>query len=283
MNKEFSLKTKNGDYIHISAYGYENISVAPCLILVHGFKGFKDWGFFPYTAKYFAEKGYFVITFNFSHNGVADSNDSFSEVEKFAKNTVSLEISELVQIINAYKNLFFGGKVFGKIGLIGHSRGGGIVLLSSFIEKNVDCYVVWASVERFDRYTERQKAEWRNAGYIEVQNSRTKQLMRLNIDLLEDIETNKFDSHNIELAVKKLDKELLIIHGEQDLTVPISEGEHIFESRNKKITVFYKIPAAGHTFDIVHPFEGSNNKFNSVLLNTEQFLNNIFTKKSISN
>ncbi len=274
MNKDFRLKTKEGDFLNISAFGFESIKSSPCLILVHGFKGFKDWGFFPYTAKHFADKGYFVLSFNFSHNGVDDQCIDFNSLDKFAKNTVSLEVSELVQVINAYHNGFFNENVFGKVGFIGHSRGGGVALLSSLINK-VDVYVVWSSVAKFDRYTEHQKKEWRKTGYFEALNSRTNQMMRMNLDLLEDIEQNKNGSLSIKNAVKDLDKPLLIVHGEQDLTVPVKEGEQIFNWSDKAISNIEIIPAAGHTFDIVHPFAGSNKKFDIVLSKTEDYLNNV--------
>jgi hypothetical protein len=151
MNKEFRLKTNEGDFLNISAFGLENIKSSVCLIFVHGFKGFKDWGFFPYTAMQFADKGFFVLSFNFSHNGVDEGID-FNRLDKFAKNTVSLEVSELVQVINAYKIGFFSNDVNGKIGLVGHSRGGGIVLLSSLIENRCLCCLVICC--KFDRYTE---------------------------------------------------------------------------------------------------------------------------------
>jgi pimeloyl-ACP methyl ester carboxylesterase len=99
----------------------------------------------------------------------------------------------------------------------------------------------------------------------------------MNIEQLEDIETNKVGSLSIEKAVKGLEKPLLIVHGEQDLTVPIAEAEHIFDWSNKSITVFEKIAAAGHTFDSVHPFNGSNKKFDLVLLKTYEFLHKVFT------
>jgi uncharacterized protein len=275
MNKDFRLKTNDGDYLNISAFGIENISSTVCLVLVHGFKGFKDWGFFPYTAKQFADKGYFVLSFNFSHNGIGESKLEFTELNKFAENTVSLEVSELVQIIKAFKNGFFENNVFGKICLIGHSRGGAVSLLSCLIEK-VDAYVVWASVDKLDRYTNRQKKEWRKQGFVEVLNSRTNQMMRMNVSLLEDIEKNKSGSLSIKKAVNELNKPLLIVHGEQDLTVPIAEGEQIFNWSNKSTTEFEKIPAAGHTFDIVHPFEGSNKKFDLVISKTESFIRKVF-------
>lgn len=274
MNKDFSLFTEKGDKLSISCFGLENVDKSPCLILVHGFKGFKDWGFFPYASNYLANCGFFVITFNFSHCGIDDKNFDFFDLKKFAKNTVSLEVSELVQVINAYKNGFFG-IAFGKIGLIGHSRGGGVAILSSLIIK-VDAYVVWASVEKFDRYTERQKDEWKNKGYLEVLNSRTNQMLRMNVELLEDIELNKNGSLSIENAVKDLDKALLIIHGTEDLTVPVDEGEQIYNWSNKDLTEFIKLPACGHTFDIVHPFEGSNKKFDKVLFKSKEFLRKVF-------
>lgn len=275
MNKDFRLKTKEGDFLNINAFGFENIKSSLCLIFVHGFKGFKDWGFFPYTSKHFADKGFCVLSFNFSHNGVDDQGFDFNRLDKFAENTISLEISELVQIINAYKNGFFEENVFGKMCLIGHSRGGAVSLLSSLIEK-VDAYIVWASVDKLDRYTNRQKTEWRKQGFVEVLNSRTNQMMRMNFSLLEDIEKNKSGSLSIENAVKDLHKPLLIFHGEQDLTVPITEGEQIYNWSDKSITEFERFPTCGHTFDIVHPFEGSNKKFDLVLSKTEEFLRKVF-------
>lgn len=274
MNKEFRLKTEEGDFLNITSYGFENIDSAPCLIFVHGFKGFMDWGFFPYTAKYFADKGFFVLSFNFSHNGIGELKTEFTELDKFAKNTVSLEISELVQVIQAYKNGFFNKNIFGKICLIGHSRGGGVALLSSLIEK-VDTYVVWSSVDRFDRYTEHQKKEWWKIGYFEALNSRTNQMMRMNVEALEDVESNKNSSLSIEKAVKGIDKPFLIVHGEQDITVPIKEAEQLYKWSNKNQAEIAIIPAAGHTFDIVHPFEGSNKKFDLVISKTEDFLDKV--------
>ncbi len=57
--------------------------------------------------------------------------------------------------------------------------------------------------------------------------------MSLNISLLEDIEMNK-DKLNIKKAVKNLNKPLLIVHGEQDLAVPVDEAEEIYEWADKE-------------------------------------------------
>lgn len=271
MQKEFLLKSNNNDEIQITAYGIENINTAPCVICVHGFKGFKDWGFVPYLGDYFSEKGFLVVTFNFSHNGVSGNSTEFTEMNKFASNTVSREIDELLTIIDFCKNKFFLDIKLQKIGLIGHSRGGGVGLIASTVSKDIDAVTVWSSIAFFDRYSDRQKKEWRKNGYFEILNSRTNQIMRLNSTLLDDIENNKNDKFNLKKAVSALRKPLLIIHGEQDLTVPVNEAGLLYDWSDKSLTEFYKLNSAGHTFDIQHPFSGSNEKFDRILELTESF------------
>lgn len=271
MREDFSFFTRLGNKIRFSVY-FDNEKISkPCLIFVHGFKGFKDWGFWPYTAEFFAKNGFNVVSFNFSHNGVGDSLTEFEEFDKFAENTISLEVDELDEIINSVKSGKLINQNCSSIGIIGHSRGGAVSILTSAKNENVNALAVWASIAKLDRYTERQKKEWKEKGFVEVFNSRTKQMMRLNVKLLNDIEQNKNSTLNIEMAVKELNRPFLIVHGEQDLTVPFEEGKLLFEFADKEKTDLEIIPATGHTFDIVHPFESSNAKFDYVLIKTLEF------------
>jgi uncharacterized protein len=271
MSKDFVLTTSRSDKLRITAFGDNNLSSSPCLILVHGFKGFKDWGFFPCAGNFFADKGYFVLTFNFSHNGVGENLKDFDELDKFAENTFSLEVNELSELIDNYFNNYFGKTTNKRLGLIGHSRGGAIAILTAFRKKSVDAVAVWASVSKLDRYSRRQKEEWKKKGRFEVLNTRTTQIMKLNISLLEDIEKNKNDFLNIEQSVRNFDRPLLIAHGEQDLAVKVEEAGQLFSWADPLKTEFFKIRATGHTFDIKHPFEGSNPKFDALLNKTEEF------------
>ena len=274
MSKEFILKTTLGNNLHISAFGINNLGKSPCIILVHGFKGFKDWGFWPVLAEYFANNNYFVLSFNFSHNGIGKNLTEFSELDKFAQNTFSLEISELSELINAYLNNYFGPVQNKKIGLLGHSRGGAVTFLTSLINKNISAIAVWATVAVLDRYSKRQKEKWRKEGVFELMNSRTKQVMRLNTTLLDDLEKNINDSLNIEKAVKQFNKPLLIAHGDQDLVVKIKEAELLYSWADKSQTEFFKIHGTGHTFDMQHPHVGANKKFDILMNKTLQFFNN---------
>ncbi len=274
MSKNFILITSQIEKLRISAFGFQNLKSSPCIIFVHGFKGFKDWGFGPYIYDYFAKTKFFILSFNFSHNGVGESLTEFIEMDKFANNTFSLEISELSELISAYLEGFFGKTDNRKIGLLGHSRGGAIALLTASQINEIDAVAVWSSVARLDRYSERQKKKWRENGVFDVFNSRTKQKMSLNISLLNDIEANIDDSLNIKKAVGGLNRPLFIAHGEEDLAVPISEGELLFKWSNKNLTEFFRIKGTGHTFNISHPFKGSNPTFEILLDKTNRFFNN---------
>ena len=75
---------------------------------------------------------------------------------------------------------------------------------------------------------------------------------------------------------KRIVKDLISINASTSLTSESIEGiwKEIFSWSNKELTEFYPVEATGHTFDIKHPFEGSNPKFDFVLNKTEEF----FTK-----
>ena len=76
----------------------------PLLIFAHGFKGFKDWGFFPYLCEELARAGFYVLSFNFSHNGVGENMLEFDELDMFEKNTFSIEARELEAVYRAVED-----------------------------------------------------------------------------------------------------------------------------------------------------------------------------------
>ena len=274
MHKDFTLKFIDNEPINCTVFYPQDEIIAKTIIFVHGFKGFKDWGFGPYLSNYLITKGFCVVTFNFSLNGIGSDKLNFTELDNFARNTISRELEEIDFLINACNENRFGNFNHCKYGILGHSRGGADSILAAAKNKNIEAVCTWAAISTFDRYSERQKNDWTAKGYLEMINARTKQVMKMNYSYLEDIISKNNNKLNIKDSVSNLNKPLLICHGEQDLAVPISEGELLFEWCNKKFSEFYKIPKAGHTFDIKHPFEGSNEKFEKLLSKTSDF----FTK-----
>ena len=283
MKKDFKFTTLSNNLIRGTIFYNSNPENLPAIFIIHGFKGFKDWGYVPFFAQELAENGFFVVTFNFSHNGIGEDPFNFTELEKFANNTISLEVSELKELVDFYKNGGFGFD--GKnnfVGLIGHSRGGAIALIyvSESIQENqsVNALALWGTIATFERYTKHQVKLWKEQGYLEVTNSRTNQVLRLNRTLLDDYEANK-DRFNLLKCISKITIPTLIVHGDQDLTVPLTEAYQLYNASNKNNTELIVIPSAGHTFNIVHPYEGSNPQFEQVKAKTIDF----FLKHLIKN
>jgi len=102
----------------------------PAVVILHGFKGFKDWGMFPVFAERLARAGYRAVSFNASGSGV-DSEGRFTRLEAFRRNSFSAELADLLTVIKALKAGKLGGPVPAAIGVVGHSRGGGIAILAA--------------------------------------------------------------------------------------------------------------------------------------------------------
>lgn len=270
--KDFVYKTKEGESIAITLYGADKFGTQPCVVYVHGFKGFKDWGFVPYAGNFFAERGLNLITFNFSHNGIGNNPLEFTEFTKFERNTFTREIHETIEIVELVtRTNFFGRDLHHKLGIVGHSRGGGIAILAAEQMHEVSALATWAAVSSFDRYDKKVKQEWRKKGYKEVINSRTGQVFKMGRNMLEDIERNTKDSLNILSAIKNLNKPFFILHGHNDETVPYYEAETINIYAAPNSTRMRLIPNATHTFGAKHPFEGSTEELDLNLSLTADF------------
>jgi len=225
----------------------------PAVIVMHGFKGFKDWGMFPTLADRLARAGMTAVSFNVSGSGVDDAGE-FSLPDRFGKNTFSAELKDLDCVINALS----GGKALGlvtpsSIGLVGHSRGGGIVILETSRNPRIDALVSWSAIGSVNRWSEEAKAAWRRRGFLNIQNTRTGQVMPLSTDVLDDIERHALDTLDIPSAASRIEDPWLIFHGEADETVDKSEGETLAAlARKGKLLL---LPEAGHTFGAVHPLK----------------------------
>lgn len=272
MVKDYSFTTEDGDSIDITLYAADQWGKQPCVIYVHGFKGFKDWGFVPYAGEQFAKAGISLLTFNFSHNGIGKNKLEFTEFDKFRINTFSREVAETLEIIDlCTKTSFFGAPLKQPLGIIGHSRGGGIAILAANQNPAIKAVTTWASVSTFDRREKKLKQSWKKKGYIEVSNKRTGQVFQLGKELLDDIERNAKGSLNILNAVKNLNRPLLIVHGQSDETVPFYDAEQINIYGDPLLSNIRLIPNTGHTFGVAHPFTESSNAFDLVLDLSGQF------------
>lgn len=242
-------------------------------MVVHGFKGFKDWGFFPWVSDRLAARGFAVVTFNFSRNGIGSDPERFSELDRFGANTLSVEQDDLRRVLSEVLDGDLLPRRPKRVGLLGHSRGGGQAILAAAAEPRIGALATWASVSHFDRWTEETKAEWRENGRVWILNQRTGEQMPLDVTLLDDFEAHREELDVLE-AARRVAAPWLIVHGTDDLTVWAGEGEAL--TRKNHGARLHLVDGAGHTFEVGHPFSEPSPQITEALDRTvEHFLRHL--------
>jgi uncharacterized protein len=229
-------------------------SPRPAVVIVHGFKGFKDWGMFPALADRIARAGFSAVSFNLSGSGVNDAGE-FVFPERFGHNTFSAELEDLGRVLAAVTQGRLGMLATSSVGLVGHSRGGGSAILAASRDPGVQALVTWAAISTVKRWTT-EVADWRRKGRLDVVNSRTGEVLPLYPDVLDDIEQHR-DALDILAAASRLSAPWLLLHGTGDEAVPVSEAEALRRAAPATSPPrMILLGDAGHTFGAVHPFAG---------------------------
>lgn len=216
------------------------------VVVIHGFKGFKDWGFFPWFAGCLCSEGFAVCRFNMSRSGIGENPETFERLDLFAGDTYSIQLADLRSVLRFAQKRFLALPTF----LAGHSRGGGVALLGADGVEDLRGLVTWSSIAHVDRWDDATKRKWREDGFMDVINQRTKQVMRMSTAILDDYEANR-ESLDIAAATARLGVPLLVVHGEHDESVPVEEAAEIaLHARDVSRLI---IRNASHTYNAIHP------------------------------
>jgi dienelactone hydrolase len=243
----------------------------PAVIILPGFKGFKDWGMFPPLADRLARAGFTAAALNLSGSGVDDAGD-FAWPDRFGHNTFSIELADIATAVNALANGKLGTAPATRIGLVGHSRGGGMAVLYTARDRRVTTLVTWAAISTVERWPDdEERARWRRIGSLDVVNSRTGQVLPLYTDVLDDIESRAGELDILE-AAERLTVPWLIVHGSGDSSVSVAEGERLARTAAPATSRFVRVEGAAHTFGAAHPWQGSTAALDLVMKETVGWL-----------
>ncbi len=256
--KNIEIKGNHGLPILADVY-YKNDKIAkPVVIFVHGYKGFKDWGAWNLMAKRFAEKGYFFVKFNFSHNGTTpEFPEEFKDIEAFGENNFIKELDDLKTVIDwiLYPEFDYATNMDAEnVNLIGHSRGGGIVIIKAEEEPRIKKTVSFSAVSNFgERFPKGETLEkWKEKGVSYIENSRTKQKLPHHFQFYTNFKENE-ERLTISRAAKSLQKPLLIVHGSSDTSVSMSASGDLFEWA--KYAELLLVENADHVYGVSHPWK----------------------------
>jgi pimeloyl-ACP methyl ester carboxylesterase len=220
------------------------------VLFVHGYTGFKDWGYWNFVQAYFVNLGFGFCKYNVSHNGSPSKDGTkFNDLVAFAENNYTKEGEDLKAVLDYLTEVL---KPLPEIYLVGHSRGGGIAILHAHDDR-IKKVATWAAISDIaSRFPIGEAlSEWKEKGFYTRLNGRTNQEMPHNYSQYIDFLVNR-KYLDIQTATKELNKPLLLIHGDADNSVNVQEGESLAEWSGRELTV---IRGAEHTFGSQHPWD----------------------------
>ena len=253
---DFIIKPPHGRATRADARLLPDGQPKPVVIFIHGFKGFKEWGHFNLLADYFAQQGFVFIKLNLSHNGSTLTEDDVIDLEAFGNNNFSIELADVKALLDLlfsdYPPVPATELDLSLIFLIGHSRGGGLAILASAQDSRIKATATWAAISDLEnRWPLQTMAQWKKEGVMHIENARTKILMPMYYQIVEDYLANKA-LLDIPGAARRMQQPLLLIHGTHDETLPL---QMVYELKENKPDAQLEIlPEADHSFGGSHPY-----------------------------
>jgi len=183
----------------------------PVIILCHGFTTSKNSPSYIKFEQIFNNKN--IATFRFDLFGHGESEGDFENI------TISEGVDDILNAIKYSKK-----KGFSKIGLVGSSFGGIASIMAA--SKTNDLFVLALKspvsnyLEReYRRRTKQEIEKWKSEGFVIHMNSRGEK-RKLNYSFFEDYKNN----NGYEVA-KKIKIPVLIVHGDQDKSIPVEQSK----------------------------------------------------------
>lgn len=258
MQSTFELTGADGDPLRGDVRAVADGTPRPAVVICHGFKGFKDWGFFPHLANRLAHGGLSAVSFNFSGSGVGAEGDRFTEPERFGHATFGNDLRDLATVVAAAEvgELPGLGVAPAGIGLFGHSRGGGVSILYSAANPEIRSLVTWSAIASGRRWGPETIRQWRRDGKLDITNQRTGEVLPLFTDVLDELDADTDGRLDIEAAANRVRVPWLIVHGEADETVSIRDAQQLHHANEERAELMI-VRHGAHTFGARHPWAGT--------------------------
>ena len=225
------------------------------VILCHGSRGYKDWGFLPFLASRLAEEGLLAVTFNFTDSGIAERSGAFAEPDRFRRGTYGSELEDLRRVAGwvAARQASGAPGAEGepgpvRLGIVGHSRGGAIAILHAAGDSRVRCLASLAAPARIGVWPERYFDAWRRGEPVMVRDFRTRSGLHLGPEIYVDLERNRA-RYDVAAALEAIACPLLVVQGDKDRSVSVDEAREIASHVPSTLCELHVIEGAGHGFE----------------------------------
>jgi len=252
---DWTIEGSDGEII----FGHAHVPArnpAGTLLIAHGFKGYKDYGFFPLLAGRAAEAGFCAYRFNFSHSGMTNAIETFQRPDLFERDTWNRQVYDLHAVHRALaEGRLPGAEAPLPAVWFGHSRGGVTTLLAT--ARLSPCHappagvVTAASPATAYFLDEDQRSLLRRVGRIASPSSRTGQTLHIGRAVLDEIDADPTAFDPVQAAAQ-LPCPLLVMHGDDDQTVPPAAAEQL-AAAGGDLAHRHIVAGASHTFNAPNP------------------------------
>lgn len=261
-NEAFRIEVEGGLLLNGDVKVYESNEKLPVLVLAHGFRGAKDWSFWPEVSSRFAAAGFYTVRFDFSRIAAKGEASALDEQAVAAAHTVSQELSDLETVVRYVRDgrLPLASRADAeRLAVLGHSRAGGSVIVLGAGQEEVKAVVVWNGGGSPNRPVA----------------ANDEALTLAQQAILDDLAANaeRFDVHRSFVA---LTKPALVVQGDQDNARLLEANRKLREAAPAQ--AFVDVALADHTFNASHPYEGATPQLEQALEATVEFLNRTLRK-----
>lgn len=252
------MKIETTDWVLTNGRGLELIGntdrpageASACVVFVHGFKGYKDYGFIPVLASALARAGVIVHRFNLSCSGMTNDIETFARPDLFAMDTWTRQVEDVRCVIDAVGDGTLAGS--GQpIFVVGHSRGGATALLLAGREgaPELDGVATINAVDRCCGMDEETRVAFLERGSLVSASARTGQELVINASWLHE-QIDDPGAHDVLGLCTSVSIPTLILHGDADDAVDVSAGERIAQAVGAELKV---VTGANHVLNMSNP------------------------------
>ncbi|MFB9330356.1 alpha/beta hydrolase family protein [Paenibacillus aurantiacus] len=244
----FRAPLDNGLFLNGEIKAIEGQKDLPVVVVAHGFRGFKEWGFWPHVTDVLAEQGFYTVVFDFSRIDAAATKQPEAVIAQ--ARTLSRELEDLETILTLVREQRLPQSDSAdptRIGLLGHSRGGASSIITAAERADIGAVAAWNPPSDLT-----PPAGASAEPYIAA-----------------DIEqnANRFD---IPYKLAYLKRPALIVQGSAD-------GERILLGHEALRLAapghtFVQVQGGDHTFGVQHPFAGQTPFLDEAISVTTGFL-----------
>ncbi len=229
-------------------------------LIAHGFKGYKDYGMLPRVAAELAGAGCLAHRLNFSHSGMTNRIETFERPDLFERDTWNKQVFDLRRVIETKVSgsTPSAGEDASRYFIFGHSRGGVTALLTAGRFANDPSFpqpagiITAAAPSTTCSFSAEVKQQLLRDGWLDSPSSRTGQTLRIGRAFLQE-QLDDPSGHDLLELVSRIKCPIIIIHGDNDPTVPLQAAHEIAAaagSRGKLVI----IPGGDHVFNTPNSF-----------------------------